>query len=114
MDGNLCAHKTDMLVTMHQQGKFRGVDFEPMSFELLSVTARKLLNAKGHHMPTVIARDLSKDDQREKIAKHARTKTPSWSCCSGGRSRRHSTTSRANCAGLRAATIIRTNPRSSG
>ncbi len=66
MDGNLCAHKTDMLVTMHYQGKFRGVDFEPTSFELLSVTARKLLNAKGHHMPTVIARDLSKDDQREK------------------------------------------------
>ena len=66
MDGNLCAHKVDMLVTMHHQGKFRGVDFEPMSFELVSVTARKLLNAKGHHMPTVIARDLSKDDQREK------------------------------------------------
>ena len=66
MDGNLCAHKTDMLVTMHHQGKFRGVDFEPMSFELLAVTARKLIDAKGRHIPTVIARDLSKDDQREK------------------------------------------------
>ena len=47
MDGNLCAYKTDMLVTVHHQGKFRGVDFEPMSFELLSVTARKLLDARA-------------------------------------------------------------------
>jgi hypothetical protein len=68
MDGNLCAHKTDMLVTMHHQGKFRGVDFEPMAFELESVTARKLLDTKGRHIPTVIARGLSKDDQRQKAS----------------------------------------------
>jgi hypothetical protein len=30
MDGNLCAHKDDMTVTLHHQGKFRGVEFEPM------------------------------------------------------------------------------------
>jgi hypothetical protein len=68
MDGNLCAHKSDMLVTMHHQGKFRGVDFEPMAFELESVTARKLLDTKDRHIPTVIARGLSKDDQRRKAS----------------------------------------------
>lgn len=68
VDGNLCAWKTDMVVTMHHQGKFRGVDFEPMSFELRSVTARKLLDSRGCHIPTVIARDLSKDDQRRKAS----------------------------------------------
>ena len=66
MDGNLSCFKVDMLVTMHHQGKFRGVDFEPMTFELEPVIARKLINSKGRHIPTVIARDLSKDDQREK------------------------------------------------
>ncbi len=66
MDGNLCAYKTDMLVTVNWQGKFRGVDFEPMKFELAPVTARKLLDSKGRHIPTVIAKDLSKADQRQK------------------------------------------------
>ena len=68
MDGNLCGHKTDMLVTLHHQGKFRGVDFEPMSFELISVTARKLIDSKGRHIPTVIAKALSQDDQRQKTS----------------------------------------------
>jgi hypothetical protein len=66
MDGNLCQWKEDMLVTMHYQGKFRGVDFEPMTFDLDSVIARKLIDSKGRHIPTVIAHDLSKEDQRER------------------------------------------------
>jgi hypothetical protein len=37
-----------------------------MPFELISVTARKLLDTKGRQIPTVIAKDLSKDDQRQK------------------------------------------------
>ena len=68
MDGNLSLSKTDMLVTLHHQGKFRGTEFEPMLFELVSVTARKLLNAKGSHMPSVIARDLSTADQGQKAS----------------------------------------------
>jgi hypothetical protein len=68
MDGNLSAYRTDMMVTLHHQGKFRGVDFEPMSYELMPVTARKLVDSKGRSIPTVIARDLSKDDQREKTS----------------------------------------------
>jgi hypothetical protein len=66
LDGNLCSWKTDMMVTLHHQGKFRGVDFEPMSFDLVPVTARKLVDSKGRHIPTVISKDLSKDDQRER------------------------------------------------
>jgi hypothetical protein len=66
LDGNLCSWKTDMMVTLHHQGKFRGVDFEPMSFELMPVTARKLIDSKGRQIPTVISKDLSKDDQRQR------------------------------------------------
>ena len=65
MDGNLCAFKEDMTVTMHHRGKFRGVEFEPMLFELEPVIARKLVDSKGRPIPTVIIRDLSKEDQSE-------------------------------------------------
>jgi hypothetical protein len=68
MDGNLSAHKDDMLVKMHHQGKFRGIDFEPMMFELTPVTARKLVDSKGRHIPTVIAVDLSKEEQGKRAS----------------------------------------------
>ena len=68
MDGNLCGYKTDMLVTHGLALELCGVDFEPMNFELVPVTARKLLDSKGRHIPTVIAKDLSKADQRQKAA----------------------------------------------
>lgn len=65
IDGNLTAWKDDMTVTMHWSGKHRGVDFQPMMFQLESVTARKLKDSRGRNIPTVIMNELSADDVRE-------------------------------------------------
>lgn len=62
IDGNLVAWKDDMTVTMHWAGKHRGVNFDPMVFELESVTARKLLDSRGRSIPTVIASALSAEE----------------------------------------------------
>lgn len=55
VDGNLTLWKSDQLVTLHWQGKFRGPEFEPLTFELKPHTTDKLLDRKGRHMPTVFA-----------------------------------------------------------
>jgi hypothetical protein len=40
---------------MHWQGKFRGPDFEPVMFDLSTVTAPSLRDSKGRDIPTVLA-----------------------------------------------------------
>ncbi len=68
VDGNLTCWRDDMLVTLHWAGKHRGVDFEPLMFELQPVTARRLIDSRGRHIPTVIANELSKEDQRARVS----------------------------------------------
>lgn len=59
VDGNLTLAKSGGLVKMHWQGKHRGPDFEPIMFELETVTAPALIDSRGRPVPTVLARDLS-------------------------------------------------------
>lgn len=66
VDGNLTCARKDGAVEMHWQGKFRGPEFEAISFELLTVTSDKLKDTRGRHMPTVIARPLSSAELRAK------------------------------------------------
>jgi AAA domain len=73
MDGNLTAMKHDVTVEMHWQGKFRGPDFAPMSFQLRTVTHERLKDTKGRLLPTVIASHLS-DVAKEEMATAARSK----------------------------------------
>jgi hypothetical protein len=68
VDGNLTCAKTGSTTTLHWQGKFRGPEFEPMSFELASVTAETLRDSKGRPVPTVIAKMLSDTEQQAKVA----------------------------------------------
>jgi AAA domain len=63
VDGNLTCWKTDSTVSLHWQGKFRGPDFAPITFELKTVTSPNLLDSKGRSIPSVIARVLS-DQER--------------------------------------------------
>jgi hypothetical protein len=63
IDGNLTCWKTDSLVSMHWQGKFRGPDFAPLSFELETVTSPQLKDSKGRLIPSVVAKALS-DQER--------------------------------------------------
>ncbi len=64
MDGNLTAEKTDSAVELHWQGKFRGPDFAPISFQLRTVTHERLKTTKGRLIPTVVARHLSEAAQQ--------------------------------------------------
>jgi hypothetical protein len=74
MDGNLTARKHDTgTVEMHWQGKFRGPDFAPLSFQLRTVTHEQLKDTKGRLIPTVIASHLS-DVAREELATASRSK----------------------------------------
>ena len=59
MDGNLVCMKRDSVVDLSWQGKFRGPDFPPVGFQLLTVTCEALKDTKGRLVPTVIAKPLT-------------------------------------------------------
>jgi hypothetical protein len=65
IDGNLTAKRNDSAIEVHWQGKFRGPDFAPMSFQLRTVTHERLKDSKGRLLPTVVASDLSEIAQEE-------------------------------------------------
>ena len=65
IDGNLTAKRDDSAVEVHWQGKFRGPDFAPLSFQMRTVTHERLKDRKGRLLPTVVACFLSDAAQRE-------------------------------------------------
>lgn len=67
VDGNLVCIKTgDGAVKLHWQGKHRGPDFEPVMFDLQTVTAPGLQDSRGRDIPTVMAQPLSRGEVRAK------------------------------------------------
>jgi hypothetical protein len=64
-DGNftLFTHG-DKLSDLHWTGKFRGPDFEKITFHLTTITTTKLTDAKGRLLPTVMA-EVVTDAQAE-------------------------------------------------
>jgi hypothetical protein len=68
IDGNLICIVDWPAVEMHWQGKFRGADFDPLSFRLDTVTHQRLKTTKGKLIPTVVAKPLS-EIAKEEIAK---------------------------------------------
>jgi hypothetical protein len=67
IDGNLTLTKDGTSVTLHWQQKIRGPDFEPMNFQLKTVTHERLKSTKGKQLRTVIARHLSDAAQEEML-----------------------------------------------
>jgi hypothetical protein len=63
VDGNFTVRKDDNFSDVHWQGKFRGPEFDPLSFELPTVGAMKLKDSKGRAIRTVIAVPLSDEDR---------------------------------------------------
>ncbi|MDR6871143.1 hypothetical protein J2Y55_002151 [Bosea sp. BE125] len=55
VDGNLTLTKMGHLAKLHLQGKHRGPDFEPLWFDLKTVSAPRLVDTKGRAVPTVMA-----------------------------------------------------------
>jgi AAA domain len=65
VDGNLTAHNDGSIVQLHWQGKFRGPDFAPITFQLRSVTHERLKDSRGRQIPTVVAGHLSATEQEQ-------------------------------------------------
>ncbi|RVD70779.1 MULTISPECIES: AAA family ATPase [unclassified Mesorhizobium] len=65
IDGNLTLARAEGGARMHWQGKHRGPDFEPIHFEVRTVTAPALVDTKGKSIPTVMARALTTRDARQ-------------------------------------------------
>ena len=65
MDGNLTSTKREDLVELHWQGKFRGPDFEPITFSLVSTKTDHLVDSKGRQIPTVVARPITEAERTE-------------------------------------------------
>jgi hypothetical protein len=60
VDGNATAQKiTDDVVQLHWAGKYRGPNFEPVPFELVTITSDKVQDAKGRLIPTVMAKPVT-------------------------------------------------------
>ena len=67
VDGNLvCKLMSASLVDLHWHGKFRGVEFAPVSFELRTIKSQLLKDAKGRIIPTVLAAAIT-DEEKENI-----------------------------------------------
>ena len=60
VDGNLTLWATaERQTTLHWQGKFRGPEFEPMTFELEVADSTRVIDAEGRLMPSVVAKPVS-------------------------------------------------------
>jgi hypothetical protein len=69
VDGNLTAAKKGSIVTVHWQGKFRGPDFASMNFLIETVTSEKLKDGDGRHIPTVIVKVATEQDEKAQDAR---------------------------------------------
>jgi AAA domain len=59
VDGNLVARKQgDRIIEITTQGKFRGLEFPPFSFELVPGQSDKLIDTKGRHIWSVVAKPI--------------------------------------------------------
>jgi hypothetical protein len=60
VDGNLTLWaNADRQTTLHWLGKFRGPEFEPLTFEMETVESERVVDAKGRRMPSVVAKPVS-------------------------------------------------------
>ncbi|PWJ87810.1 AAA domain-containing protein [Mesorhizobium loti] len=67
IDGNLVLTKGDSgTIRLHWHGKHRGPDFDPVHFELQTVTAPALIDSKGRDVPTVMASALTTGETKKR------------------------------------------------
>lgn len=69
VDGNLTLWADgEGTATMHWQGKFRGPEFEPMSWKLETKSAPMVRDSKGREMPSVVASPVGEIEHEATIA----------------------------------------------
>jgi hypothetical protein len=67
VDGNLTCKKECEVIELSWCGKYRGADFEPVLFKITSITSRRVKDAKGRLIPTVMLR-LTDDATLERLS----------------------------------------------
>lgn len=58
VDGNLTLWNDGGVISMHWQVKFRGPEFDPLTFELMRFESETIKDAKGRRMPTILAKPV--------------------------------------------------------
>jgi hypothetical protein len=61
VDGNLTITKDDNVATLHWAGKLRGPEFEPITFQLQTLTFDRIRDKKKRPMPTVVAKHIGEE-----------------------------------------------------
>jgi hypothetical protein len=57
VDGNLtCKKLSDEIIELHWSGKYRGASFDPVLFELVTITSERVKDAKGRLIASVMVR----------------------------------------------------------
>ncbi|WP_441268297.1 AAA family ATPase [Bradyrhizobium sp. 215_C5_N1_1] len=72
VDGNIALQKRESLVVASTQGKFRGREFLPLSFELKTVHHPMLKDVRGRDIPTVIAQPIDETGKQQMAAANRR------------------------------------------
>ena len=58
VDGNLTLWNEGGIISLHWQVKFRGPEFDALTFETRRVESDRIMDAKGRRMPTVLAQPM--------------------------------------------------------
>ncbi len=80
IDGNLTTWKDDMFIRLHWQGKHRGPDFKPMTFELELYNDIKVSDAKGRPLQVPVLTETSEGKviDKEAVARVAEMRILDW------------------------------------
>lgn len=62
VDGNITLWQTAGAVTMHHQGKYRGPEWQPITFSLDEVKSENVKDTKGRKVPSVMAVPMSETE----------------------------------------------------
>jgi hypothetical protein len=67
MDGNMpCSNDSGLVRIQRDNAKFRGPQWDPITFELLTLTTPRIRDSKKRLIPVVMARALSDQEYRER------------------------------------------------
>jgi len=69
IDGNLTCTHNDAVISISTQGKFRGAEFKPLTFETRTATAERLKDIRGRSIWTVYADELADTEVEKRKAK---------------------------------------------
>jgi hypothetical protein len=69
IDGNLTCTHNDAVISISTQGKFRGAEFKPLTFETRTATAERLKDSRGRSIWTVYADELADTEVEKRKAK---------------------------------------------